>query len=208
MKTKICNDCREEKPLSEFGKDANTKDGIRRICKECARVRTQDYRASGMVRKRLDAPVIDGTKQCPWCLESRTLAEFSDFYKGRVCNTCRELDFQRKFGHNIDPSTGMKQCSKCSRWLPFSAFSVKRSGFAPGAKARLKLLKPQWEASRLPQALKRHRKICQRLQQASHSRMSWALSARIALMHSNALTTMLLQTSTPSFVPGVIKQNP
>ena len=33
---KICSKCKIEKNLNEFGKDKNTKDGLRYICKECA----------------------------------------------------------------------------------------------------------------------------------------------------------------------------
>jgi len=35
MKTKICSRCKKEKPITEFYKDKNTKDGLTCWCKEC-----------------------------------------------------------------------------------------------------------------------------------------------------------------------------
>lgn len=37
-RTKVCNSCRKRKPLSEFCKAADTKDGHQRACKLCARI--------------------------------------------------------------------------------------------------------------------------------------------------------------------------
>jgi len=39
METKICTKCHTEKPISEFGKDCQKKDGLRSDCKECVRQR-------------------------------------------------------------------------------------------------------------------------------------------------------------------------
>lgn len=35
MNYKVCNECGEEKPLSEFSKDKNKKDGYSTLCKQC-----------------------------------------------------------------------------------------------------------------------------------------------------------------------------
>lgn len=35
QKTKVCNVCGKEKPLSEFNKDCTKKDGYRNQCREC-----------------------------------------------------------------------------------------------------------------------------------------------------------------------------
>lgn len=35
MKTKVCDKCGEEKPLTEFGHDKSSHDGYKNICKSC-----------------------------------------------------------------------------------------------------------------------------------------------------------------------------
>ena len=43
---KQCRDCREVKPLSDFGKKSDAKDGIHYYCKKCVNVRGEMYRKS------------------------------------------------------------------------------------------------------------------------------------------------------------------
>ena len=43
MDTKRCSRCKEEKPLSCFGKDKSRKDGLRGYCKSCKRVYNAEY---------------------------------------------------------------------------------------------------------------------------------------------------------------------
>lgn len=40
---KVCNKCKIEKPLTEFSKAKNYKDGIRSICNECKREEGREY---------------------------------------------------------------------------------------------------------------------------------------------------------------------
>jgi hypothetical protein len=43
--TKICSKCGEEKPVTEFYRQAGGKDGLRAACKRCFIVANSDYRA-------------------------------------------------------------------------------------------------------------------------------------------------------------------
>lgn len=43
MEIKICNRCKAEKPINEFIKNKNTKDGFANICKECKRIEDKNY---------------------------------------------------------------------------------------------------------------------------------------------------------------------
>lgn len=59
MKTKTCNKCQEEKPLSEFHKDNGNPDGYRYSCKKCwmaAHYNTEKSRA-GMRKWRAENPL-------------------------------------------------------------------------------------------------------------------------------------------------------
>jgi hypothetical protein len=42
---KICKDCKQEKPLTEFGKDCRQRDGIKRLCRVCVSVRNANWRS-------------------------------------------------------------------------------------------------------------------------------------------------------------------
>lgn len=44
MTTKICVKCKEEKPVTEFGKNSRQKDGLNYYCKACNNNRVQSYR--------------------------------------------------------------------------------------------------------------------------------------------------------------------
>jgi len=44
METKICNKCKEEKGICEFGSDNRSKDKLLNICKNCDRVKSKEYR--------------------------------------------------------------------------------------------------------------------------------------------------------------------
>lgn len=42
---KTCKECKQEKKLDEFVKDARMKDGRSNICRECKKQKSRDYRS-------------------------------------------------------------------------------------------------------------------------------------------------------------------
>lgn len=50
MKTKRCSGCKETKPVSEFNKDRNRKDGLAHSCRECRREYRRRYREANIER--------------------------------------------------------------------------------------------------------------------------------------------------------------
>lgn len=46
LEVKTCSTCKTDKPVSEFGKLAASKDGYLSFCKECNRARNKEYRSS------------------------------------------------------------------------------------------------------------------------------------------------------------------
>ena len=59
MTTKRCSKCKEEKPVGEFGKDRNSKDGLCYVCRECAAKRAREYYAKPEVKERVAKRVME-----------------------------------------------------------------------------------------------------------------------------------------------------
>ena len=53
IKTKVCSRCGRELPLTEFPKNAQSRDGHLGVCKECQRKRMNDYRRKLAEKARL-----------------------------------------------------------------------------------------------------------------------------------------------------------
>ena len=53
IKTKVCSRCGRALPITEFPKNAYTRDGHLGICKECQRERMKDYRRNIAEKARL-----------------------------------------------------------------------------------------------------------------------------------------------------------
>jgi 5-methylcytosine-specific restriction endonuclease McrA len=49
---KVCKDCQVNKPLSDYHKNKNTKDGVTIVCKPCATERSRKWQASNPERVR------------------------------------------------------------------------------------------------------------------------------------------------------------
>jgi len=52
---RVCNACRETKPLSDFGRNCNYPDGVHRACKACNCARSRNYRKTSdgwLIRQR------------------------------------------------------------------------------------------------------------------------------------------------------------
>jgi hypothetical protein len=80
MESKFCRDCGSERPLAEFTRNRNSRDGYAFYCRDHARRRhrtSRDLRTGGP-RKRhpRDLVVPKGHKWCPDCGEVRSLSEF------------------------------------------------------------------------------------------------------------------------------------
>lgn len=53
MTTRVCANCKVEKPFAEFNKDSRKKHGIRYNCRGCERSRMKDYDASEAGQRRM-----------------------------------------------------------------------------------------------------------------------------------------------------------
>lgn len=68
---KVCSECKLTKPLEEFYKDRNKRDGLNVYCKPCARARAKRFK---MRPPRIPAP--EGMKRCVICKTTKLLDEF------------------------------------------------------------------------------------------------------------------------------------
>lgn len=68
-KTKICNKCKQEKPVSEFAKDNNRRDKLRSLCKSCDNKRRAEY--DHKCRQSITSKV------CLHCKQEKSILEFS-----------------------------------------------------------------------------------------------------------------------------------
>jgi Recombination endonuclease VII len=80
MDSKFCRDCGAERPISEFTRNRNSRDGYAFYCREHSRKRHQSSRdrRTGGPRKRhpRGLTVPDGHKWCPDCGEIKPLSGF------------------------------------------------------------------------------------------------------------------------------------
>lgn len=96
IKTKVCSRCHEEKLLTEFSKNKNTKDGLMAECKLC---RHEMYllRTSDIKQRRNRQNCKDGFKICTKCGIEKPISEFykDKYHKDGLRSSCKECD--RKF---------------------------------------------------------------------------------------------------------------
>lgn len=104
MKTKICNKCNRELPISEFNKNKNSKDGLANICKECCKKYYDEpiNRARRMISgyRRMDkiymfGNVIDFDAQ--WIVDNIFT---------QPCKHCGESDWHKIGCNRLDNSKG------------------------------------------------------------------------------------------------------
>ena len=94
MTDKCCSKCKDVKPISEFGKDKNKKDGLDYWCKVCRRARfTKSYKQSPEKAKAA------GSKR--YTEKYRVLCEYKT---SRGCCKCGETYANCLEFHHTDPA--------------------------------------------------------------------------------------------------------
>ena len=66
MESKVCNKCKEDKPLNAFYKAKNKKCGLRGECKECSKAKNSKYYAknSETIKERTKQYKLDNPEKC------------------------------------------------------------------------------------------------------------------------------------------------
>jgi len=99
LKTKRCWACKAHKPLDRFSRNAAARDGLQKICKDCAPAVRRKYR-----RKKLEAASSgDRAEESPFPVKTK---------KCWVCKTHKPLD---QFSKNAAARDGLQTvCKKCA----------------------------------------------------------------------------------------------
>jgi len=72
---KRCSRCKQEKPVTEFGKHQRRKDGLQSYCRECKRAYDREYAKKNAARNP-DESVVPSTKRSLGCEEELPVTEF------------------------------------------------------------------------------------------------------------------------------------
>jgi hypothetical protein len=94
METKICNKCKEEKELCEFGKNVKNKDELQNICKNCDRLKSKEYR-----EKNREKHLLSQKKSYDKNKEKRLITNKQYYNKNRDNIINRNKEYYR---NNID----------------------------------------------------------------------------------------------------------
>ena len=133
--SKICRDCRLQKPVIEFTLHKDTKDQLSNNCRSCQRQRRRESYERN--RTRLGEKFLTGTKRCRQCGETKSTQEFHRNFANleglhNLCKTCRRASDKRRFERiertlADNPPTGRKVCAKCNEETELTNFYVDRT---------------------------------------------------------------------------------
>lgn len=124
---KICNDCKELKPLEEFHNRSNSTDGKQCRCKKCANNWYKKYRELNEIpskrkNRQFDRPVMTVTTKEDWCLMYFVLQKigydiYGDIHQQFLDRTGLKKYKEKKFKRRYNP----EDCSECfEKTNPFS----------------------------------------------------------------------------------------
>lgn len=104
MVTKKCSHCKQNKPVSDFSRDARRKDGLNIWCTACRKAHRIETR---MTNKRGGQAVISTEtrteKLCPHCRQVRSIDQFRLTAWGKAASWCVICDRERGKVHRAKP---------------------------------------------------------------------------------------------------------
>ena len=84
MNSKECKKCGQLKPLSEFSKNKNEPDGLKRYCKQCVSLESKKYREQH--RDEINHRKIISYRKSKEFADERTAAQLKE--ETRICSVC------------------------------------------------------------------------------------------------------------------------
>lgn len=105
METKICTDCKKDKPLSDYYKQKDRKNGHSQ-CKECF----NDYCIRRWIQRKIDAIIYKGSK-CEDCTTSYPETPYVVFDFHHLDPSEKDIDWNKMRLRSIE--TLYKELNKC-----------------------------------------------------------------------------------------------
>jgi len=105
VKTRRCAKCGVEKPLTEYRVCAKSRDGHRKVCKECQKIQKRNWYRRKAARGDLYEPKTDGTKQCSQCRTVKPITEFhvNSYAKDGRASQCKQCQYEGQKAAWIGP---------------------------------------------------------------------------------------------------------
>jgi hypothetical protein len=133
MKTKTCSGCKVEKSITEFNKQARSKDGLKSYCRQCASKSNKKCWANGKGKKSVEETnrrvqqLKQGKKYCPSCKQTLSVKLFGVDNRDKNglmvnCKTCEHL--RRK---QYNPTGAKNNAERKQRDHYFRMASIKTS---------------------------------------------------------------------------------
>ena len=120
VNAKACTYCGEVKPLTEYHKQPNTKDGRRNQCKSCMNSKIQAYRSAndGYVKKRTYSTYIE--RKYGLTIEDLDAMRKEQNYSCAICGKHESANLNGKLAIDHDHATGEVRgllCNLCNNGL-------------------------------------------------------------------------------------------
>lgn len=118
--SKRCTKCGEVKPLTEFSRNKNTKDGLHSACKKCER--ESRIRKHPEIKRIKNINSDPNIRICIICGKEKPISSFEKCKRGKEINIRRECNDCLKNIREEIGNTGSKICTKCGIEKPIAEF--------------------------------------------------------------------------------------
>ena len=133
--SKICTNCNQIKPITEYSKNKLTSDGLQFSCKLCQSVKRKHYQDNN---KQINANKIYNENDVKTCSKCKQIKPITDFSKNKtnsdglqhLCKSCESIVRNNYRNNNKQINTNriytenyVKQCLKCKQQKLYTEFN-------------------------------------------------------------------------------------
>ena len=133
--SKICTNCNQIKPLTEYSKNKLTTDGLQYSCKPCQSIKRKHYQD---YNKQINTNKIYNENDVKTCYNCKQIKSIADFSKNQtksdglqhICKSCECIirnNYRNKNRQNntnrIYTENDIKQCLKCKQQKLYTEFN-------------------------------------------------------------------------------------
>ena len=137
--SKVCSQCHQNKPLTDYNKNKRTSDGLKCNCKSCQCITNKHYRENNNnVNKQINANRIydeNEVKICSKCKQSKLITEYNkDRTKSSglhsCCKSCESIaktlyrnNIRQMNANRIFTENDVRTCSTCKQQKLYTEFN-------------------------------------------------------------------------------------